>query len=88
MEAGIGSTKIFLGSSTTAPTVAKLIWSEYGYQQNTPVIPPNNTNGTTPNGTGGGGDGGGTVTPPTPTSGLQIAAPVSLIGFLMYLLSF
>lgn len=86
MEAGIGSTKIFLGSSTTTPTVAKLIWSEYGNQPNIPVIPPNNTNGTTPNGTGG--DGGGTVTPPTPTSGLKIAAPVSLIGFLMYLLSF
>ena len=38
MESGIGSTKLFFGSTSTRPTPAKLIWSEYGYVQQ-PVTP-------------------------------------------------
>ena len=90
IESGVGQTKLFFGSTTTKPTPAKLIWSEYGYQPSNPVpitpIPPTPT--PTP------------VTPPSTDSGsgsnnndeeaaaISIQVPVSIVGFLLFLFSF
>ena len=90
IESGVGQTKLFFGSTTTRPTPAKLIWSEYGYYPTpinpTPTPPPNN-NGTI-------------VTPPPTDTGsgsnnndeeaaaISIQVPVSIVGFLLFLFSF
>jgi len=57
LESGIGSVKLFIGSTTTKPTTAKLIWSEYGYVPGVNPVTPPSTDGTTDP----------VVTPPTPT---------------------